>query len=237
MIDEMGATQLSGSKPPSEFVPVQGLDSPWLSAQAHYEGLNDYIQYLSSLFDHHSQQNSLRRKQELRSFIQKNPLSTDDSDAEWQLVSHDLVSHDIDEYDNQLRQIIYSPAIIAIVACFEHYIRTGFRLRFPEEGPKSIARMRKKIREAIPASAGLFSSDIDNVIEARNIIAHVNGWLDYYDFVNTNKTGFLTWADEVGFRVKISLLIADNASVLHCFQLLKPFFDGFPEIIDENVAP
>jgi hypothetical protein len=230
VIAEMGATQLSESKTRSEVVLLDGLDSPWLSAQAHHEGLRDYIPHLSALFVHHSHQNTLRRKQELRSFMQKNPLSTQDSDAEWQ-----LVSHDIDEYDKQLRQIIYSPAIIAIVACFEHYIRTGFRIKWPEE-TKSMAKMRKKICKEIPATSGLFTSDIDNVIEARNIIAHVNGWLDCYDFINTNKTCFLIWAGEAGFREDLGVLVADDASVSHCFQLLEPFFAGFPGIFDENVA-
>lgn len=228
-----GATQLSTSKSPNEFVFFHGIDSPWLSAKAHHEGLCDYIQNLSSLFHHHSQQNRLRRKQELRSFIQKNPLTKEDSYAEWQ-----LVCQDIDEYEHQLRQIIYSPAIIAIVACFEHYIRTGIGIKYLNKQIPRIKMTRQFLCSEFPKAADILTSDIDNVIQARHVLAHVNGWLEYYNFRDeNNRKHFCKWADEVGFRADIGVFVADDASVSHCFHLLEPFFSGFPEILDKNVTP
>lgn len=216
-------------QPPDRVHLSSEYNSVWLAAKTHREALEKYIEELPSLFQHHSQQNRLRRSQELQRFLDNSSLSPEHVEAERQITAHAC-----EEHDDQLRQIIYSPAIIAIVSCFEMFIKVGFRAKFTGkdyEKFQKIKTMRKTLESDLNMK-DLLPNDLNCIIEARNVISHVNGWIEYYNFNIPPKAEFLQWTNKVGFREDSGILVADELSVMHCLNALQPFFSGFPRLVD-----
>jgi hypothetical protein len=134
-----GAKPMSGSKSSEPMLCNFDLSSRWLAAWAHHEALKQYIQELPSFFEHQSQKNRHSWQQKHHDLFEKASPSKDDAYEEWQ-----IISIEIDEYDHQLRQIIFSPAVTAIVSCYELHIRIAFRIIFQKEERLSARKMRKK---------------------------------------------------------------------------------------------
>lgn len=207
------------------------LSSTWLDAQAHYEALTDYVNELPTLFAHHSTQIQLRKQQSLNNFLKNPSLSKEDKE----IADHEF--HDsVEIYNHQLRQIIYSPAIIAIVSCFEHYIRTAFDITNKGEKFSGMSTARKKIEKTYPNVKDLYPNDLHCIIEARNIIAHLNGWINFYQFGGKCKSSeheFRDWASKVKFCINdLDILVAGEPSVKHCFHGMEVFFVELPAIIN-----
>lgn len=204
------------------------LSSPWLDAQVHHEILSEYINELPAIFDHHSKKMRLRKQRSLKKDLADPSFSEEERD----FARHEF--HDaIRTYDHQLRQIVYSPAIIAVISCFEHYIRTAFNIIYRDGNFPGTTIARKKINNI----DRLYPIDLQYIIEARNIISHVNGWLDFYDFGGKCKLSeheFRQWASKAKFHIDdLNILVADEFSVNHCFNALGSFFAELPSIIKE----
>jgi hypothetical protein len=204
-----------------------GLSSPWLDAQAHYEALSDYVNELPTLFAHHSTQMRLREQHYANNFLRDPSLSEEDRH-----IVHCESRDKVETYENRLRQIICSPAITAVISCFEHYMRTAFKIRFEDKRFPGARNAQLEIAKTDPDLRHLYSDELCYIIQARNIISHVNGWIEFYDFDRIgqpSKHEFLRWASEHKFYIDdLKVLTADAFSAKHCFEALEPLFISLP---------